>query len=81
MVLVLESKCCVCDWSPDGQLLATGLFNGTILIKDKAGGELFTINKCASPVWALAFCPQKFETSDNLLMAGSWDQKLSLYSI
>ena len=51
------ARCCVCDWSPDGQLLAIGLFNGTILIRDKAGGELFTINKSQSPVWALAFCP------------------------
>lgn len=67
------AKVCSCDWSPDGQLLALGLYNGTILMKDKAGGELFTINKCQLPVWAIAFCPQKFETSDNLLMAGSWD--------
>ena len=29
----------------------------------------------------MRFCPQKFDTSDNLLIAGSWDQKLSLYSI
>jgi len=75
------AKCASCDWSPDGQLLAIGLFNGTILMRDKAGGELITINKCQSPVWTVAFCPQKFETADNLLMAGSWDQKLSLYSI
>jgi intraflagellar transport protein 122 len=51
------SKCCVCDWSPDGQVLAIGLFNGTILVKDKAGAELFTIHKGAAPVWSLAFCP------------------------
>lgn len=67
------SKCVACDWSPDGQLLAIGLFNGLILIKDKAGQELMQIQKCDQPVWALAFCPQKFDTSDNLLIAGSWD--------
>jgi len=76
-----QAKCCVCDWSPDGQILAIGLFDGNILIKDKAGAELFTINKCSSPVWSLAFCPQKFETSDNMLFAGSWDAKLTVYSI
>jgi intraflagellar transport protein 122 len=35
------ARCVACDWSPDGQLLAIGLFNGTILIRDKAGQELF----------------------------------------
>lgn len=39
------------------------------------------INKCQSEVWTVAFCPQKFDTSDNLLVAGSWDSKLSLYQI
>lgn len=31
------ARCLSCDWSPDGQLLAIGLFNGQILIKDKNG--------------------------------------------
>ena len=76
------SKCLSCDWSPDGQILAIALYNGKILLRDKNGGELTTITKSAtSPVWSLQFCPQKFDTSDNLLVAGSWDQKLSLYSI
>ena len=35
------AKCCACDWSPDGQLLAIGLMNGLILVKDKTGVELF----------------------------------------
>lgn len=39
------------------------------------------INKCQVEVWSLKFCPQKFDTSDNLLVAGSWDQKLSLFNI
>jgi hypothetical protein len=44
------------------------------LLRDKNGGELMTINKCeGNPVWCLAFCPQKFDTSDNILIAGSWD--------
>ena len=35
------AKCCACDWSPDGQVLAIGLINGVILVKDKTGVELF----------------------------------------
>ena len=51
------------------------------MLRDKNGGELTTITKSADPVWCLAFCPQKFDTNDNLLIAGSWDQKLSRFSI
>jgi len=68
-----KSKCCTCDWSPDGQILAVGLYNGKILLCDKNGAELTQIEKSADPVWSLSFCPQKFDTSDNLLVAGSWD--------
>ena len=74
-------KCLCSDWSPDGQILAIGLINGTILLRDKNGAELTTITKSEDPVWTLAFCPQKFDTSDNLLIAGSWDQRLSRFSI
>lgn len=77
----VPAKICTCDWSPDGQLLALGLLSGNIMLRDKTGADLFTINKCAFPVWTLKFCPQKFDTSDNLLVAGSWDSKLSIYSI
>ena len=77
-----KAKCLDCDWSPDGQILAIALYTGKILLRDKNGGELTTIDKSlTSPVWCLRFCPQKFDTSDNLLIAGSWDQKLSIYSI
>jgi intraflagellar transport protein 122 len=73
------AKCVSCDWSPDGQLLAIGLYNGVILVKDKAGQELMSIQRSSSPVWCLAFCPQKFESSDNLLVTGAWDGKLISY--
>lgn len=77
-----KAKCLDCDWSPDGQVLAIALYTGKILLRDKNGGELTVIERpIPSPVWCLRFCPQKFDTSDNLLIAGSWDQKLSLYSV
>lgn len=69
----VPARGCSCDWSPDGQLLAIGLFNGQVLVRDKSGAEVFSINKSQQPVWTLSFCPQKFETSDNLLIVGSWD--------
>jgi intraflagellar transport protein 122 len=38
-------------------VLAIGLFNGTILLRDKNGGELTVITKSVDPVWTLQFCP------------------------
>jgi len=69
----VKAKCLDCDWSPDGQLLAIGLYNGNILLRDKNGAELLEVTKCAFPVWCVRFCPQKFESGDNLLVTGSWD--------
>ena len=78
---VTKQKCLDCDWSPDGQILAIALYSGKILLRDKNGAELTSIEKSTSPVWCLRFCPQKFDTSDNILISGSWDQKLSIHSI
>lgn len=73
----LVSKALCCDWSPDGQVLAIGLYNGTILLKDKTGAELTEIKREEFPIWTVRFCPQKFDSPDNVLSVGSWDQKLS----
>jgi len=51
------AKVVSCDWSPDGQLLALGLYNGKVLLRDKTGAELFVIEKPNTPIWCLAFCP------------------------
>jgi hypothetical protein len=51
------------------------------MIKDKEGAELFNIQRGASPIWCLKFCPQKFDSSDNMLMTGSWDGKLVNYQL
>ena len=77
----IPAKGLCCDWSPDGQILAIGLFNGQIILRDKNGGKLTELNKNLSPIWTLAFCPQKFDSTDNTLTVGSWDQKLALYTI
>jgi intraflagellar transport protein 122 len=53
----VPTKVVCCDWSPDGQLLALGLYGGKVLLRDKTGAELFTIEKSEHPCWCLAFCP------------------------
>ena len=51
----ISGKGCCCDWSPDGQILAIGLYNGKIVLRDKTGGKLSEVQKSQSPIWTLAF--------------------------
>ena len=53
----IPARGCSVDWAPDGQLLAIGLFNGQVLVRDKLGAEVFLINKSTQPAWTLQFCP------------------------
>ena len=39
----IKAKALDCDWSPDGQILAVALYNGTILLRDKNGAELLEV--------------------------------------
>jgi len=77
----LPSKGLCADWSPDGQLLAIGLYNGTVILRDKNGGKIAELMKSISPIWCVQFCPKKFDTTDNTLCIGAWEEKISFYSI
>lgn len=33
------------DWSPDGQILAIGLYSGSVMLKDKQGASLVNFMK------------------------------------
>ena len=77
----LPSKGLCADWSPDGQLLAIGLYNGKVILRDKNGGKLTEVSKCSSPIWTLAFNPQKFESAENQLVIGAWNGKITTYTI
>lgn len=77
----IPSKGCCADWSPDGQILAVGLYNGMVILRDKNGGKIAELQKSISPIWSLAFCPKKFDTTDNTLCIGAWEEKISFYTI
>jgi len=82
--LDLESKACCVDWSPDGLLLAVGMFSGQITLRDRFGTKQCYIRRPSS-VWCLTFAPQASRQSSHsnspqdVLAVGSWDQKLSFY--
>lgn len=69
-----------CCWSPDGQNLAMGFFNGQISIRDKNGNEKCWIDRdgIGGPIWSLAFSPAPNAAGD-LLAVGQWDGYLCFY--
>lgn len=75
----LPFKGLCCSWTIDGQSLAIGMFNGHITIRSKTMEEKVLIKRNA-PVWTLSFNPVKEEGTD-ILAVGSWDQRLSFYTL
>ncbi|EPY28564.1 WD40 repeat protein, partial [Strigomonas culicis] len=75
----LPSKGLCAAWTQDGQNLAIGTMDGTIIIINKGDTEKQRIRRNA-PVWTLAFSPLR-ESGVDVLAVGSWDQKLSFYNL
>lgn len=49
-----------CAWSNDGQLLALGLANGIVSLRDRQGAEVSQVERSylePAPVWALQWSP------------------------
>lgn len=75
----LDAKGLCAAWTQDGQKAAIGLIDGTILVLVDGITEAFRIQR-KYPVWTLAFNPVR-ENAIDILAVGSWDQKLSFYSM
>jgi intraflagellar transport protein 122 len=68
-------------WTHDGQLLALGLEDGKVLLRDKAGEQRAEFAHGNMPVWSLAFAPPASSAQDQHLAVGSWDGTLSFYEV
>jgi len=75
----LTSRALCVAWSTDGQFLAIGCEDGSVLLKDKAGKDHATIGKGA-PVWSVAFSPKPIDKLKTLVVA-AWDGTLSYYKV
>lgn len=75
----VSSRICSIAWTSDGNLLALGCFDGSVLIRDKAGTEKTRIETGTSPVWAVAWNPSVRAgfiasfTANEVLILGSRD--------
>lgn len=75
----LASRALCVAWSTDGQHLAIGCEDGSVLLKDKAGRDRTTIKK-SGPVWSIAFSPKPLDKVKALVVA-AWDGTLSYYKV
>lgn len=73
----IPNKGLCCSWNPDGTLLAIGLIDGNVLVRDSAGGPKWDILR-TSAIWCLEWNPAKGESEAQLLI-GCWDETLSLW--
>ncbi|RHW68819.1 intraflagellar transport protein 122 [Trypanosoma brucei equiperdum] len=74
----LPAKGLCCAWSRNGQTLAIGLSDGSIIFVPSQGGEKVTVKRTA-PVWAVVFSPIS-ESGADVLVVGSCDRRLSFYT-
>mmetsp|Transcript_18911 Transcript_18911/g.49275 ORF Transcript_18911/g.49275 Transcript_18911/m.49275 type:complete len:1222 (+) Transcript_18911:159-3824(+) len=72
----VSSRICALSWTPDGHLLAMGCFDGSVIIRDKAGTEKTRIETGTSPVWAVSWNPSE----PNALTVGCFDGGLKFYT-
>ena len=64
-------------FSPDGNTLASGSYNGTLKLWDMpAREEIATLNPYQQWVSSVAFSPD-----GNTLVSGSWDGKIELWNV
>eukprot|EP00879_Flechtneria_rotunda_P020074 GHRR01021110.1.p1 GENE.GHRR01021110.1~~GHRR01021110.1.p1 ORF type:complete len:1138 (+),score=467.94 GHRR01021110.1:213-3626(+) len=54
----VNSKVICMSWTSDGMLLALGLFDGSVSVRDKAGNEKHKFTASSSPVWSILWSPQ-----------------------
>jgi hypothetical protein len=55
--LQVSSKVVCMAWTADGMLLALGLYEGVVSLRDKAGTEKHRFTASSSPVWSLSWSP------------------------
>ncbi|WIA11467.1 hypothetical protein OEZ85_011583 [Tetradesmus obliquus] len=72
----VASKIVCMSWTSDGMLLAMGLYDGSISVRDKAGTEKHKFSASSSPVWSIAWSPQ----DQSVLAAGCLDGQLRFFS-
>lgn len=75
----IPNKGLCCAWNPEGTLLAIGLADGNVLVKDSAGGSKWEILR-TSAIWCMEWNPFYGE-NDAQLLVGCWDETISLYSV
>ena len=64
------------EWSSDGQLLATGSYDGVARVWSRAGAIVHTLRGHIGPIFSL-----KWNKSGNLLLSGSYDKTTIVWDV
>nr|CAH0101988.1 unnamed protein product [Daphnia galeata] len=78
----VSSRVCSCSWNDDGTLLALGLANGTISIRNRSGDEKSKIERPGgnqSPVWALCWNINRSDQAEMLCVTDWGNRTLSFH--
>ncbi|PHJ18711.1 wd g-beta repeat-containing protein [Cystoisospora suis] len=79
--LRLPAKACCLDWTPDGNLLAIGLYSGIVSIRDTTGAEKWSI-ALGAPVWTLAWSPAGVDDGGaSFIVVGTFNQQLTFHRL
>eukprot|EP00282_Hemiselmis_andersenii_P015967 CAMPEP_0114129596 /NCGR_PEP_ID=MMETSP0043_2-20121206/11561_1 /TAXON_ID=464988 /ORGANISM="Hemiselmis andersenii, Strain CCMP644" /LENGTH=1170 /DNA_ID=CAMNT_0001222885 /DNA_START=82 /DNA_END=3591 /DNA_ORIENTATION=- len=76
----ITAKGLCCSWTPDGQHLAIGQFDGRVTVRAKDGSEKCFIER-DGPVWTLSFNPSDEESGSEVLAVGTWNGTLAFFDL
>ncbi|GAB6027580.1 hypothetical protein CHUAL_001823 [Chamberlinius hualienensis] len=77
----VSSRVTSCSWSPDGQYLALGLYNGSVTVRNRNGVETMRIDRPGgSPAWCVCFSPV-IDESGLVLAIADWNRTLSFFQL
>lgn len=68
----VAAKVLCAAWAPDGKAFAIGLINGTVSVRNSENNQEIYTHHLQVPVFAMSW-------SNDLLLVGDWDNKLSIH--
>ncbi|KXS11002.1 hypothetical protein M427DRAFT_115320 [Gonapodya prolifera JEL478] len=76
----IDAKILCASWNNDGKVLAFGLDNGQVSLRNQAGNEISRLLRGSAPVWTVSWIPPSDQTQE-VLVVTDWNQKLAFFEV